>query len=382
VRIIVGTSVAKYYRWPGAYDCRMAYVVGLARLGHEVWLFDDSVKNCFDENYQEVPFEQWEGRQRFEEITRRYEVWPRCFLAYRGGEATHGLSLRQAIDVARDADLLVNINGKLKHPDLLGSVACRAYVDEAPAHTQVYHFEYHVDQGIDQHEHFFTFGLNMGQPTCEVPMGGRRWYPFPVPVVLDHWPAAPDAGGRRFTTISNWSGEPTFKLRGEYSGEKSDNWLRFIDLPKRTSQELEIALNIDPGFAEDIARLQENGWILTDPAQMRTQQDYRRYIAESRAEFSVANNRYSRFRTGWVSDRSARYLASGRPVLVQSTGAESFLPVGKGLLTFETTEEAAEKIKEINVDREAHGRAARAIAQEFFDAERVLSNMLKQIGMC
>lgn len=380
MKIIVGTSVAKYYKWPGAFDCRMAYVVGLQKLGHEVYLFDDSIKECFDDSYQPTSFENWAGRRRFEGLTRWYEVWPRCCLIYRQGEATHGLTLKQVIEVAKDADLLININGKLTHPEIVSRIPCRAYVDEAPAHTQIYYAEYHIDQGLEQHHHFFSFGLNVGTERCEIPNCGVAWKPFPPPVLLDYWPESSNGQRRRFTTISNWAGEATFNFKGRFSGEKSDGWSRFIELPKHTTQELEIALNIDSGWVDDIKRFNDNGWILADPKRIASFDDYRNYIANSRAEFSVANSRYVQFRSGWFSDRSARYLASGRPVLVQSTGVEARLPVGKGLLTFETLDEAAEKIDEINSDYETHCRAARAIASEHFDAEKVLARMLRQIG--
>ena len=157
--------------------------------------------------------------------------------------------------------------------------------------------------------------------------------------------------------------------------------MKFIELPKHTDQELEIALRISQvEHRTDSKVFQENGWCLSDPAQLHTFQDYAAYIKQSRAEFSVAHNRYVEFSTGWVSDRSPLYLASGRPVLVQSTGIESHLPTGKGLLTFRTMDEALAGIENINRDYLGHCRAARDIAETYFDADRVLTNILARVG--
>jgi len=360
----------------------MAYVLGLQQLGHEVyWIADVDTERCYDSNYNRVSFEEWNGKQRFETAAKSYGIWPRSCLIYNHGQVTHGMSLGDAVKVAKTSDLLININGRFKTPEILVNVRCRAYIDLDPAKTQVYHAEYGVDQGLDQHEHFFTVGQNIGTPKCDIPTCGLIWHPLRHPVVLELWPANISDKYRRFTTISSWAGKETFDFKGRFSGEKSDQWQKFVELPKKTGQEMEIALKIHPAYEEDIKSFNENDWILSDPKQFRSLGDYRRYIANSRAEFSIANNRYVQFNTGWLSDRSARYLASGKPVLVQSTGVEDHLPTGKGLLTFSTLEEAVAGIEAINGDYLAHCQAARALAEAYFDSDKVLSKMLRQIGL-
>ena len=190
-----------------------------------------------------------------------------------------------------------------------------------------------------------------------------------------------DSDCKRFTSISCWKGRGTFQWKEKRSGEKSDNLLKFIDLPQRTNQELEIALRLDSAiYHVDREMFLENGWRVRDPLELRCFEDYRNYIGESRAEFSVAHNRYVEFKTGWLSDRSALYLASGKPVLVQSIGVEHRIPTGKGLLTFSTVEEAVGGIEEINRDYSTHCRVAREFAEEYFDSDKVLSKILNQIG--
>jgi hypothetical protein len=381
MRIIVGSDIAHYCQRIGAFDNRMAYIIGLQQLGHDVHVMAEiNSKRCHDSNYNPVPFEQWPGRRQFEGLAKQYGIWPRCCVLYNHGQATHGISLTDAIEVAKSADLLLNISGKLKTPEILEAVKYRLFIDLAPAKTQVYRAEYGIDQGFDQHQYFFTVGLNIGTAACNIPTCDLNWHPIMHPVVLDLWPARVSDQPKRFTTITNWAGKETFKMEGRFSGEKSDNWLKFIDLPKRTQQELEIALKINPGYENDGTFFEENGWLLSDPMQLRTLEDYRNYIGNSRAEISIANNRYVQFKTGWFSDRTVRYLASGKPALIQSTGIEDRLPTGKGLLTFTTIDEAVAGIEAINSDYTAHCRASRAIAEEYFDSAKVLSQMLQRIG--
>ena len=355
----------------------MAYVLGLRRLGHDVYLFAEiDSERCYDSNYERVSFENWPGRAQFEELTGIYGAWPKCCLIYNHGEETLGLSFTEAVRVARSSDLLVNINGRFRTAGILEAVETKAYVDLDPAKTQIYHDQYKIDQGIELHDVLFSCGFNLGREQCEIPTCGRTWHPSFPPVLLSQWRPRGGNECRRFTTVSGWSGKETFDFQGKFSGEKSDQWRKFIDLPKRASQELEIALNINPAYREDIQLLKENGWILTDPNRFQGIEDYRRFIATSRAEFSVANNRYVQLNTGWISDRTARYLASGKPALVQSTGIEDSLPTGKGFLTFKTMDEALDGIERINKDYSDHCRAARELALEFFDSDTVLSNML------
>ena len=381
MRIIVCFNFTEDPGNPGYTDVGMAFILGLRQLGHEVIPIEDvDPKRCLDAHRNPVAFDQWDGRDHFERLTRTSGLWPRCCLIYNRGEATWGMTWREVVEAAKTCDLALNIGGRLKSPPLLESLRCMAYVDINPAKTQVYHAEYGLDRGFDHHQFFFTVGLNIGTPRSEIPACGRTWYGTLQPVVLPMWPPENGPGAAPWTTISTWSGRETFKFKGRFSGEKLDQWLRFIELPKKTGARLEIALKIGPKHAEDIRRFEENGWTLTDPRQIRDLASYRRYIASSRGEFSVANYRYVQFNTGWFSDRSARYLASGRPVLVQATGIEEHLPVGTGLLTFGTMEEAVAGIEAVDRDYPAHQRAARALAEEYFDSAKVLSRMLALMG--
>ncbi len=366
----------------GHNDHVMAYAAGFLKLGHRVFFMEHvGSRKCIDLLGQQVPFEKWIGRTRFENLMKSYGIWPRCCLIYKKGKATYGMPYDEAVKMAKACDLLVTRSGIMKAPEILEYPQSRVYFDGNPGDTQVFleqsGGDYHL---LDRYDYLFTMGLNLGMAACPIPTGGRKWHPSVRPVVLPKWPPFLGPGHKRFTTISTWKGRDTHQWQGRHSGEKADNWLRFIDLPKRTGQKLEIALRVrSVRNLSDSEKFIQSGWRLTDPRKLCSLEDYRNYIGRSRGEFSVAHNIYVESSSGWFSDRSALYLASGKPVLVQSTGIESHLPTGKGLLTFSTMEEAVAGIEEINRDYPAHCRSAREIAEAYFDSDKVLTKILERI---
>jgi hypothetical protein len=86
-------------------------------------------------------------------------------------------------------------------------------------------------------------------------------------------------------------------------------------------------------------------------------------------------------RSGWISDRTVCYLAAGRPAIVQDTGIGSFLPLGEGLFAFSTVDEALAAIEEVAGDYERHSAAARNLAREYFDGERVVADVMRKVGI-
>ncbi len=369
----------------GHIDHAMAYLSGLQALGHEVYLMEHVGPNrCIDSKNKKIPFEKWEGKNHFAAVAKVYGIWPRCCLIYKGGKATYGMSLSEAIQVAKRCDLLITRSGEIhKAPDIFSRARRRAYFDGNPGNTQVMlHQRGGTYEALDQYDYLFTLGLNIGAASCRIPTGGRQWIPLVRPVFLPMWPVQkPNPERKRFTTISTWRGRATFEWQGNASGEKSDNWLKYIALPKRTGHKFEIALKLNAADHQADRKLfRENSWQITDPQNLQHLSDYNSYIGQSYAEFSVAHNRYVEFSTGWFSDRSALYLASGKPVLVQSTGIENHLPTGNGLLTFTTMEEAIAGIEEIDRNYIIHCKAARELAEAYFDSDKVLTKILDQIG--
>jgi hypothetical protein len=383
MKVIVGSLGTNWiYQNLCAFDHRMAYVEGLERLGHEVFFMANiSEEDCINSDQTRTSFPAWEGRKRFESHTRSYDIWPRSCLIYEEGEATCGMDYKKALAVARSADLLININGRLNAEEIFDSVCCRAYLDLDPGQTQVYFQDYGIDRGFAEHEFVFTVGANIGADNCPIPTCGSQWYPYWTPVVTDRWSVQrPNTSRARFSTISNWGAKASFDFQGKWSGDKAENWRRFIDVPRLTGQPIEIALNIHPAYESDISALKENGWVLSDPQEIDGRPTYRRFVAQSKGEFSVADNAYVEFNIGWLSDRSVRYLAAGRPVIIQSTGIEDHLPIGNGLLTFRDIEGAVDAIDRVGHNYEAHCQSARQLAEEYFDSDSVLRKMLDVMG--
>jgi hypothetical protein len=270
-------------------------------------------------------------------------------------------------------DLLVNVSGNVRSPELRRRFRRTAFVDVDPGFTQFWH-----EQGlapIDVHDVYFTVAANLGRRGCPIPTCGLEWRMTWPPVVLEEWPLI--AGDfDRFTTVATWR-SPFGSIHGY--GLKHHEWRKFLTLPRETGLSFEAALRIDDADASDREALESHGWRLVAPEVAFDPANFRAYLQASAAEFSVAQGVYVQTQSGWLSDRSVRYLASGRPVLVQDTGLGQMLPVGEGLLAFRTFADAAAGAWAIVDDYERHARAARRVAEEHFDSDLVLHRMLEDV---
>jgi hypothetical protein len=276
-------------------------------------------------------------------------------------------------------DFLLNVMGYLGDEDLLARAPLRVFLDVDPGFGQMWH-ELELADPFAGHDRFVSVGLEVGSAGCEVPDCGLEWIPTLPPVVLGRWPAVP--GGAAFTSVATWRGPyGPVEYDGHTYGLRVHEFRRFLRLPERATGSFELALAIDPGDAADLTRLRQAGWTLLDPATIAADPvSYRGFIQASAAEFTVAKAMYVDSRSGWFSDRSACYLASGKPVVAQETGFGRHLPTGEGLLAFSTLEEAVTAVEDVRDDPRRHARAAREIAEEHFDAGRVLNRLVEQLG--
>jgi hypothetical protein len=352
----------------------MQYVIGLLRLGVEVTWVD--LLRCVDPRREPHSVEYLMAR--FEATARDFGFDGRWCVVYDGGARHFGLPLTELEARVADADLLLRLSGgRLPDESPLWRIRRRTYVDVDPGFTQIWAQE--VDMGLDEYDCHFTVGLNVGHPGFSIPLRGRHWHPTLPPVVLDLWPPHIDDACERFTTIGDWWGNQHTRFEGAYYGTKREEFLRFVRVPRAAHQPIEAALAIYPADHKELGLLHRNGWVVRDPyLYAGDPHSYAEFIRYSRAEFSVAKGGYVKSNSGWVSDRSACYLASGKPVLVQSTGIEAHLPTGTGLLTFRTPAEAVAGIKLINDDYIAHAQAARSLAERWFDSDRVLASLLER----
>ena len=348
---------------------RLNWVLGLRRLGLDVHLVEQ-VASASDD-----------AIGYFRAVTEAFGLAETSSLLLEGNDPITGPPLAELVELAGEADLLVNVSGNLRDPRLFDRVRRRVYVDLDPGFTQFWHA-----QGLDvgrlvEHERFYTVGANVGREGCLIPTGGIPWRAIAPPVVLEHWPAGPPPVEPRFTTVAVWRGAyGPVEHEGRRYGLKLHEFRKLVDLPRLVPEaELEIALAIEPADAADREALLAGGWRLVDPAGAAADPEaYGAYVRGSLAELSPAQGIYVDTRSGWISDRTAVYLASGRPAVVQDTG-QPVLPVGEGLLTFDGRDSAAACVREVLADPERHAAAARRIAEEYLDSDLVLGRFLEEV---
>jgi hypothetical protein len=281
------------------------------------------------------------------------------------------------LEAASASDLLLSFRYDLKD-EIVRRFRRSALVDIDPGLLQLWMSEGQI--AIARHDVYFTTGETVGQPGSLIPDVGLQWEYTQPCVALDFWPAAPPGPDAAFTTISHWSGDEWVEHGGEvYINDKRAGFLPFLDLPQHAPQPLELALCLAPDEDEDRAMLREHGWRLVDAYEVAAGPwDYQRYIQHSFGEFSAVKPSCVRLQNAWVSDRTLCYLASGKPAVVQRTGASRFLPDAEGLFRFETLEEAARALEVVMSDYDRHSRNARALVAEFFDARYVASRVLER----
>lgn len=377
-RVVVAGYVVRYpiggYAWQALH-----FLAGFRALGCDVFFYEDS------EYYAQAYVPGASSMQ-----TDGYEYGIRFtadFFAQHGfgdawgfwdarRNAFHGAGAERCRAALADADLFVNLGGVNRVPRARRPRAVGVYVDLDPAYTQIrLAGDPPLCEFLAEHDAHFTLGENIGTPHCRIPQGGFAWRPIRQPVSLDVWtplPATPDAP---FTTIGMWDGggrDVTFE--GEiFTWRKRPEWLRFLELPRATGERFCVALDVWQA-PEDLRMLRESGWEVVDPLEVsRAPAAYRDFIRRSKGEFTVAKDVNIRLASGWFSDRSACYLAAGRPVVNQDTGFARVLPTGAGLFSFRTPRDVVESVQTIAADYEGQCRAARAIAVEYFDPARVLA---------
>jgi hypothetical protein len=364
------------------------YVVGLQRLGCDVYYIEDSARLPYNPQTFEVNNEFDYAAQVLDRLSQEFgfrNCWGFC-ARYLPRNPTAGLPLKRIRQLYREADAILNICGAQElNDDLLVSDRI-LYIESDPGVEQI-KIDKRIRSTVDylrRHRALFTFGENIGTKSFPVPTHGFKWLPTRQPVVTELWKT--DRGLPRaaaFTSVANWStsGLKDITWRGKkYLWSKSREFLRFISAPKKSGEPFELATNIEDVKTQK--RFVRNGWRLRCPLQMSVDYwRYRDYIHRSKGEFTVAKDQYVRLNTGWFSDRSACYLAAGRPVITQETGFTKTYGGKLGLLSFQSVDDIVDAVKMINANYDKHSRAARALVREFFEAEKVLESVLDRAGI-
>lgn len=382
-RIIV-FGILFWYPLAGVTFQFLHYLLGLRRLGYDVYYVEDSGRWIYDPHLNDLSPDASGNVEAIAPILEAHGLVDRWVFrgAYPGGRC-YGMSETALRDLYKTADAFLNVTGAQELREEHLQVPRRIYVESDPFASQVKVTK--GDEGmiraLAHHDTLFTFGECVGSPVCDVPVERFTWLPTRQPVVLDLWSQCAPIGGDKYTTITTWHNKgKDIDYRGEtWYWTKDREFEKFLNLPRQRSVQLELAATV-PLPVKDL--LHKQGWLTADSIELsRNAVSYRNYIQNSRGEFTVARDQYTRPRTGWFSDRSACYLAAGRPVITQETAFSRHLPTGNGLFAFTTMDDILRAIDTIESDYRGQCGAAREIAHEYFAAEKVLPGLMDRAGL-
>jgi hypothetical protein len=380
-RLTIAGSIAQKPHQAGHSWQFLQYLLGFRRLGWDV-LFVDRLEGdlCRDAAGRAGSARKSVGLRYLEDLMKRFGLADAWSLAHDDGSHA-GVSREGVLRHVRESELLLNVMGFLTDEEILGAARRRVFLDTDPGFGQMW-LALGLADVFAGHEHHVTIGERIGRDDCTIPECGLAWVTTPQPVVLEEWPAASAPTRDDFTTVARWRGAyGPVDYDGRRYGLRVHEFRKFAALPRATAARFELALDIHPAETADLDLLDDGGWALVDPAEVGdTADSYRAYIGGSAAEFMVAKGMYVESRSGWFSERSICYLATGRPVLAQDTGLGDLYPVGEGLVAFSTLEEAVGGVEEIRANYARHARAAREIAEAHFDSDKVLGRLVEHLA--
>lgn len=361
----------------------LQYLLGFRRLGWDV-LFLDALEPemCFDASGKLSSLEQSLNLQTLNEVMSRFGLQDSYSLLFDSGRKFVGLPREQVLKHVRKSEFLLNIMGFLTHDEILDAASRLVFLDIDPGFGQMWQDLGLVDL-FSSYDDLVTIGENIGRNDCGIPTCSLPWITTVQPIVLDYWPPAFGNAKQKMSSIASWRGAYSpVDYHGKVYGLRAHEFRKFSSLPHKVPQEFQLALNIHPGDKKDLDLLLEGGWQIVDPISVAGDPwAYRSFIQSSSAEFMVAKNIYVDTQSGWFSDRSICYLSSGKPVLAQDTGLKDLYPVGEGLLLFGSLEEAVAGCEALYCDYNRHAQAARALAESYFDSDKVLGNLLAKLGV-
>jgi hypothetical protein len=386
MRIIV-TGLIGQYAFGGVTWDYIQYVLGFRALGHDVWYLEDSANWAYDPVKEEPSADCSHNVSYLERIMREFDLGDRWIYRNEPDGSYHGVpDERTAEKILSEADILANVSGACWLRPITSAIPRKLFLDGDPMFTHIKLSRGSQDflDRVHAHEDHFTFGLNVGQANCHLPLNGLRWRPTVQPIALDWWektlmPAnACHAADGAWTTVMNWASYQPEEFEGETYGQKDIEFLHFCDLPKKTPEKFVLAMGQGPGRNRPTAHLESCGWTIIEPdIHLPDYASYHDFLSRSKAEWSIAKNGYVKSNSGWFSCRSACYLAAGKPVVVQDTGWSDHLPSGDGVLAFRTLDEAAKAINTVAENYDHHCQAARTYARTYFDAAKVCADLLE-----
>jgi len=381
---IIVFGILFWYPLAGVTYQFLHYLMGLRQLGYDPYYVEDSGRYIYDPDLNDLSPDADKNIAAVVPALEAHGFANRW--AFRGkypGGKCYGMTEEQILGLYREADAFLNITGAQELREEHLQIPRRIYVETDPVASQIRVANGHAEQtaALDAHDTYFSFGENFGAPDCRVPVVRYDWQPTRQPVMLDLWSNSLDTTGAPYTTIATWRNDgKDIEYAGEtYYWSKHREFLKIIDLPRRRDVLFEIAAGKDD---EAEVVLVANGWRFKDSISVsRDMESYRLYLQSSRGEFTVAKDQNVRLKSGWFSDRSACYLAAGRPVITQETGFSNILPTGEGLFGFETMDDILRAVDAIESNYDRAAGAARAIANEYFAADRVIGSLMQRAGL-
>jgi hypothetical protein len=387
LRIVVGGFIGLFPSGGVTWDY-IQYPLGFRLLGHEVYYIEDTMQYA---NYQSKG-KEWndssDSIQYLKETMEKFGLKDRW--AYRdiASGKCFGLTLEKVLDVCRTADLFINVSVATYLRDEYLKIPKRVLIDSDPMFTQVQDWDdaapdksfNNIRKQYGSYNYLFSFGENINAPNCRIPTHNLKWEVTRQPICLDYWKFQPFTRYHAFTTVMNWSTREKMKFRNEEWGQKDVEFEKFISLPSIFSETSFQIIVADNSKKLNRSDLQKSGWEVLDPLEkIKTIEDYQLFIRSSLGEFSVAKETYVKSNSGWFSCRSACYLASGKPVITQETQWSKYIPSGLGVFAFSDITSAVEALTEVTTDIKKHSRAAREIAEEYFDSNKVLKAFLSKL---
>jgi hypothetical protein len=398
VTIFLGCGfAAKYREGGGNFSVALQWMLGLRRLKLDaIWL--ELLPATDDLPADEARIRNFQTQLRANGLAGRY-----CLLYQKPASDTHdldgvrciGISKRELLDRLRGPNVVLNLAYSI-HPPLLLKFERRVFCDLDP--SEIFYWMTKMEMGQSYHHEFWTIGLNVHRIDCRLPkslaapvpaaglssqatrlpLQKLHWKPF-YPLVDTEWfRPQPRPGTPKFATVGQWYWGGAVEVAGEFPDlSKKRAFERYLDLPSRVPEaRFELAMNI---AAEDPERqrLQLRGWKIVDPHRVaRTPRAYRRYLTSALAEFTAIKGVDVAWRTGWISDRAAAFLALGRPVITEDTGAKGYLPAKHGFSFIRGADEAEAAVKEVLRDWPRLSKQARDSAVEVFDSVKNLRRIL------
>jgi len=385
MRILVSGLIGQYAFGGVTWDY-IQYLLGFRALGHDVWYLEDTATWAYDPVKEEPSADCSYNVGYLERVMHEFDLGDRWIYRNEADGSYHGPAGDLADSVIADCDVFINVSGACWMRDVVTRIPRKLFIDGDPMFTHIGLATLARPSYVEHlraHDEHFTFGLNVGHADCRVPTAGFDWKPTIQPIAIDWWerslmpPVATHPARGAWTTVMNWASYPPQEFEGEPYGNKDIEFLRFIDLPSLTPEPFVLAMGQGIGRNRPTARLESAGWTIIEPdIHLPDYATYHGFLANSKAEWSIAKNGYVKSHSGWFSCRSACYLALGKPVVVQDTGWTNHLPSGSGVLAFSDLEGAADAVNAVAADYEFHCEAARGFAREHLDSAKVCASLI------